>query len=178
MRLLTSIPVLLLAIGCHSSGSHAPRTSMSAAKAAATFEKIKALEGDWKGKGDVGGKTMDVSTTFAVTAAGTAVVESLFKGTPHEMVTVYHMDGDRLRLTHYCAAGNQPTMVADATDRPDTVEFDFDGASNLASIKHMHMHDARIHFIDGDTIEAWWNAWNEGKHDHTAHIKLTRVSAR
>mgnify|MGYP003352508404 CR=1 FL=1 len=36
----------------------------------------------------------------SVTAAGSAVVETIAPGTPHEMVTVYHLDGDKLADTY------------------------------------------------------------------------------
>ncbi len=29
---------------------------------------------------------------------------------PENMITMFHMDGDRLLMTHYCGAGNQPRM--------------------------------------------------------------------
>ena len=45
---------------------------------------------------------------YGVTAAGTAVMEALFPETDHEMLTVYHLEGNDLVLTHYCAMGNQP----------------------------------------------------------------------
>ena len=45
------------------------------------------------------------------TGGGSAVTETLFPGTAHEMMSVYHMDGDDLVLTHYCAGGNQPRMM-------------------------------------------------------------------
>jgi len=42
---------------------------------------------------------------------GTAVLERFThpgSGGPQTMLTVYHLDGDDLLLTHYCVAGNQP----------------------------------------------------------------------
>ena len=29
-----------------------------------------------------------------------------------DMISMFNLDGDRVVLTHYCAAGNQPRMVA------------------------------------------------------------------
>ena len=51
---------------------------------------------------------------YRVTASGTAVVETLFPGSDHEMVSVYTKDkksGDLL-MTHYCGLGNQPRSAA------------------------------------------------------------------
>src|SRR5690348_2757738 len=73
---------------------------------AACFERLKSLAGDWMGKGP-GGQEITM-LRFRVTAGGSALEETEFPGTDHEMVTVFHMDGDRLALTHYCHLGNQP----------------------------------------------------------------------
>ena len=68
-----------------------------------------------------GQPTDQVVSTYRVTAAGSAVMEVLFPGTDHEMVTVYHQDGDDLILTHYCAAGNQPRMKCRRVGSESTV---------------------------------------------------------
>ena len=73
------------------------------------FEKIKSLTGDWTGKMSGG---MAATSSFRVTAGGSAVMQMLGEGTDMEMPTVFHMDGDRLMATHYCAAKNQPRMVS------------------------------------------------------------------
>ena len=49
--------------------------------------------------------------SFKTKAAGSAVVQTTRAGTPGEMKTIFHMDGDQLLLTHYCAQGNQPRLV-------------------------------------------------------------------
>ena len=57
------------------------------------------------------------------------------------MVSVYHLDGDDLRLTHYCAVGNQPRLKLDrASSTPDKLIFVFDGGTNLDPAKDMHIH--------------------------------------
>ena len=81
--------------------------------------------------------------SYRVTGAGSALVETQFPGSPHEMVTVYYVDGNDLVLTHYCAARNQPRMkLVRATDT-DLV-FEFTGRSNLDPAKDMHTHDATM----------------------------------
>src|SRR5262245_10260387 len=74
-----------------------------AGKAAAPskLDIIKKLAGDWVEVKD-GKPTDKVVTTYRITAGGSAVEEVLFRDTPHEMITLYHLDGDDLMLTHYC----------------------------------------------------------------------------
>ena len=63
------------------------------------------------------------------------------------MVSVYHLDGKELRMTHYCAAGNQPRVKLDlAKSTPDELIFVFDGGTNLDPEKDMHIHGVRIKF--------------------------------
>src|SRR5438128_1575908 len=70
------------------------------------LEAVKALAGTW-----VPEKPMDGhpggEINFKVTSAGTVVQETMFPGSEHEMVNMYHMDGDNFLVTHYCAMGVQ-----------------------------------------------------------------------
>ena len=77
------------------------------------FEQLKRLAGDWIGNADHGDVKHEATISYKVTSAGRTVQETIFAGTPHEMVTMYHLDGDALLLTHYCAIGNQPRMKAE-----------------------------------------------------------------
>src|SRR5690349_4484997 len=98
--------------------------------AAAAFAKLKSLAGEWEGNTDKG----KVRLSYEVISGGNAVAERETGAQMPEMLTVYHLDGNRLLLTHYCAAGNQPRMEATAFD-PQTGElrFKFLDATNLAS---------------------------------------------
>ena len=88
-------------------------------------------------------KKGDLVARYAVTAAGSAVVETVFPGSAHEMVTVYHADGPDLVLTHYCMEGNQPRMRAKDARGP-RFEFAFDGGTNIDPKRDRHMHSAVV----------------------------------
>ena len=74
------------------------------------FDALKKLAGEWVEVGKDGKPTDKLVSSVRVTSAGTAVEETLFPGSDHEMVTMYHLDGDDLILTHYCSLGNQPRL--------------------------------------------------------------------
>jgi hypothetical protein len=113
---------------------------------------------------------------FKVTAAGSAVHETIFPGTPHEMVTLYHLQGKDLVLTHYCAAKNQPRMKADPKAPANTLAFRFVDGANIDPKKDMHMHEGSITFLNNDTIEWTWQGWANGKPaaEHRVSMKLRR----
>jgi hypothetical protein len=76
------------------------------------FDRFRALAGEWVAAEDSEMvKKGDLVARYEVTSGGSAVIETVFPGTPHEMVTVYHADGEDVVLTHYCL-GNQPRMRA------------------------------------------------------------------
>src|SRR4029077_1754769 len=66
------------------------------------FEALKKLAGDWVELGTDGKPTDKIVSSIRVTSGGNTVQETLFPGSDHEMVTMYHLDGADLILTHYC----------------------------------------------------------------------------
>jgi hypothetical protein len=168
---LTAAGALTGAAGFAADAAHAEHKAMAAPGATTKdFEKIKKLAGEWTmdGQGD------QVAVTYRVTAQGSAVVETLFPGAPYEMVTVYHMDGNTLMLTHYCGDGNQPRMKAAPGAGPNQIVFKFAGATGMKSPKDPHMHDATFTFVDDDHVQAAWTSYKDGKKEDVKEFKLTR----
>jgi hypothetical protein len=154
--------------------AEAPKETKTEAPKNAAFEQLKKLAGKWSGKADHGGMTVEVAVTYKVTSGGSAVMETVFAGTDHEMVTMYTLDGDKLILTHYCTLGNQPRMKAEKTDNPKKLAFKFLDGTNLDAAKDLHMHEATLELVDDSHIKAEWVAYEKGKPGHTAKIDLTR----
>lgn len=124
------------------------------------LEQFRKLAGEWKSKG--GEAPMQVQ--YKVTGAGSVVVETLFPGTPHEMLTVIHYDKDDLVLTHYCALGNQPHMKADAKNAASKeVKFVCVGGTNMQSENDAHMHGVTYTFVDDDHLRSEWVHFEGGK---------------
>ena len=104
------------------------------------FEFLKSLEGTWTGPPLSEGMPGGVFE-FRVTAGGHAVEEREMIGTPMEMLTVYHMEGDDLMATHYCMLGNQPRAKAAREVVDDGLGFGCDGRpGNSASHEDKHVH--------------------------------------
>jgi hypothetical protein len=174
-RYLTATLILLtLAIGVRADDK--PTDNASSASKHSGLERMKKLAGTWVMADDKGKPTEQVVSVVRVTAAGSAVHETLFPGQAHEMVSVYHRDGDDLIMTHYCALGNQPRMKADPKSPENQIQFKFDGGSNLNVAKDKHMHEGTIKFIDDDHIEWCGVAWENGKpiEGQSCQMKLIR----
>jgi hypothetical protein len=86
-------------------------------------------------------------------AAGSAVVHTYAQGTPGEMETVFHMDGDQLLLTHYCALQNAPVLKFVKSNKPGELKFEFLGGTNFDPKVDAHLHESTFQIIDKDTIE-------------------------
>jgi hypothetical protein len=141
--------------------------------AAVAFERLKGLEGEWSAVTPDG----DATIVYRVAAAGSIVVEHLFPGTDHEMLTVYHRDGADLVATHYCSAGNQPRFKLEQPGgSPDRLHFAFNGGSNMAP-GDGHIHEGWLRFVDAEHVEAEWAFWKDGEPDHSASFAMTRRHA-
>ena len=105
----------------------------------AAFARLLALAGEWEGT-VTAPDGPPVKVRWEKTAGGNVMRETMFPGTGHEMVTMYHLDRGELVLTHYCVAGNQPRMKLVAAT-PGELAFDYTGGTNLDPAKDQHMHD-------------------------------------
>jgi hypothetical protein len=146
-------------------------------EAKAAFGRLKSLAGEWKCEAREGGHApgQPSKIVYRVTANGSAVMETFFPGTDHEMVSMYHLDGDELKMTHYCAMGNQPRMRLDKkASTSDELKFVFDGGTNLDPEKDMHMHSGRIAFRDAGRVEAEWDGYKGRDKVGTHKLSLSR----
>lgn len=127
--------------------------ALSLTDAQRAFASIKALPGTWEGKGPDG---QPFQVMFKITAGGSAVLSEIDVPN-HDMVSMIHMDGqDRLLLTHYCAAGNQPRMQASVSPDGKVITFHFVDATNLASPEAGHMQQMTLTLLDANHhLEEW-----------------------
>jgi hypothetical protein len=138
------------------------------------FESLKKLAGDWVGYlGAPDGP--GVSIRYEVTSAGSVVMERLVVGGDTEMVSMYHMDGQDLVMTHYCAAGNQPRLrLNPAQSGPTELVFDFTGGGNMDPDVDGHMHSGRILLKDDTHFESVWIGYQGGKPSGSKRFILAR----
>jgi len=127
-----------------------------------SFDQLKSLAGSWEGKNSQG-KPLQVS--FRDTAGGSALLAEI-RGEGHDnMISMIHLDGpNRLMLTHYCGAGNQPRMTATTSPDGKTITFDFLDATNLSTPDAGRMQRVVITLLDANHhTEDWTFAAAPGK---------------
>jgi hypothetical protein len=108
---------------------------------------------------------MAVQVSFRDTAGGSALMSEIHGHGPENMVSMFHLDGpNRLMLTHYCGAGNQPRMTASTSPDGKTITFDFLDATNLATPDAGHMQRVVFTIVDANHhTEDWTFAAGQGK---------------
>lgn len=139
------------------------------------FERMKQLVGSWEGQMDMGKGPMKVTTSYKVTSNGSALIETVFEGAPHEMVTVYHDDSKHhINFTHYCSLANQPKMNL-TTMEGNTLTFDLSGDSDIDAKHETHMHAVAITFEGKDQITQQWTKFEAGKDNQTVKVVYSRI---
>ena len=165
MRNIRQSLILILALGSITV------VGLAASKSQAEFDNIKSLAGNWEGKASDG---RPVHINYQVVSSGSAVMESIAEGAGGQMVTIYHLDGDRLMMTHYCSAGNQPRMRADSsTSTPSAIKFTFLDVTNLSAPDAGHMQAHSIAWKDADHVTEHWT-WREKGQDRVETFEIQR----
>ncbi|MBK6427434.1 MAG: hypothetical protein IPF82_14900 [Blastocatellia bacterium] len=137
------------------------------------FDRLKTIVGEWDGRSTKG---WEDTNTFQLIAGGSVLMCRSFDSHPNEtMVTMYHLDGDELVLTHYCVARNQPRLRATSIS-PDarTIELTFRDATNLPSRDKGHMDRVVMTFIDDDHFTSQWTWYQGGKEQWLEKIEYVR----
>lgn len=157
--------------------SPAANASVSPERAKAVFEKLKKLTGEWRAKSTKG---WTEKLTYDVIAGGSVIMERSYGAHPNEwMATMIHLDGDRLLLTHYCIAKNQPRLVAtNVSDDLSKITFEFLDGTNLPSRDKGHMDKVVYRFAAPDRITARWTWYQDGKESWMEEIEQRRVGSQ
>ena len=153
-----------------------PITQSNPGTATEAFNRFKKLAGKWQGRSTKGWQ----ETVFFHTIAGeSAVVEDSLDAHPNErMMTMFHLEGDRLMLTHYCVAKNQPRLVATSfADDGKTVTFTFLDGGNIPTRDRGHMDKAVFRFVDDNHVSSQWTWYQNGKESWMEEINLERLPA-
>ncbi len=139
------------------------------------FERLKDLVGSWEGVMDMGEGPMKITAYYKITSGGSVIVETVFKGGPQEMVSVYHDNNKgKLNMIHYCMLHNQPKMVL-KNAKKNVLKFDLSKDSDIDVANETHMHSLTIRIDGKDKMTQSWTNYEEGKEHQKVEIAYTRV---
>lgn len=126
------------------------------------YDKMKTLVGSWEGKINEGGKEVTASARVKMMSDNSVVAHWLGEDSPHEMLTMFHMDGKDVMATHYCAAHNQPRMVLVSGGDPNRLVFKFKDGTNIGP-NDGHMRQVAFVFDGNDHHIEEWTYRDNGK---------------
>lgn len=127
------------------------RSTASPNTSNAAFDKMKSLVGSWEATSPKGIQ----NAQFQLIADGSVLMNRLSGGMPHDMHTMFHMNGSEFMLTHYCAMHNQPRMVLIPGGDINKLVFKFKDGTNIEP-GGGHMSQVAF-FINGPNhhVEEW-----------------------
>ena len=143
-------------------------------RAAEIFSKIKKHAGLWRGRSTKG---WEDRLKVQIVSRGSAILNtSEFVDSPGEgMVTMFYMDGDRLLLTHYCEAGNQPTLAATSEASNGDILFEFVDGTNMPDRNTGHMDKVIYRFLDDNHYTSQWTWYAKGRESWLENIEYERL---
>lgn len=177
MKMPIYVLAILIGLVISASPSYADpeHESMTTYEGSKAFQQMKQLAGKWEGTVDMGKGPQKIDANYRVTSAGSVLVETIFEGSPHEMVTIYHDDKkQRLGLTHYCALNNQPKMVL-IENKENTLEFDLAQNAPIDAGHEPHMHALTLTFSGKNEMKQHWTQFAQGEKKMVVMISFKRA---
>ena len=148
------------------------RAESGSIDSSAAFARLKTLAGEWRAETGNG----QAHVAYELIAGGNTLLERETVDKMPPMITVYHLDGDRLLLTHYCMLNNQPRMQArDFNRESGELRFEFLDVTNLKGADAGHMHNATLRFVDDNHFVSEWDFYEKGQRKSTETFKYTRI---
>jgi hypothetical protein len=133
----------------------------------AAFERFKSFKGRWAIQS--GGKTITTVMTYDVGSKDSIVTEQFGKE-----LTVIYRDGQDLRMTHFCNAGNQPRLRLKQSESPGSYEFEMFDITNLRNPNEPHVQKIVYRVVDDKHLELEI-VWKKGDSEESEKYALTRI---
>ena len=125
----------------------------------AAMDALRGLAGTWEPVGPAKEGMPHGPLVFKTTSGNSAVMETMFPGSDHEMLNLFTLDGEQVVVTHYCAMHNQPHMRLKSFEK-NVMSFEFVSGGNIKSVDEPHMHSLEV-TIDGDKLVEKWSFFQD-----------------
>lgn len=138
----------------------------------ATFEKIKALAGEWEAPLDEGGRMVNIFTPFAY---GTKVFAEEWENGKYITSTIFYVVGSELWADHFCDFKNEPRYtVKESPSDPNVLQFVLRYATNLDT-HPVHFHSTTWHIVNKDHFTQEWYIQGGNKAVPPDRMEFTRT---
>jgi hypothetical protein len=138
------------------------------------FALLKQLVGRWEGTTDDGDTKAVI--TYKLTGRNTSIVETLFPGTPMEMMTIYHDNaGGKLVAKHFCVAMNQPQLHLTRASHSGLFFEHSPNDPNVDEATEHHGHDLAITVEGEDKLHLEWFNWKNGGAVGSRRYEFTKI---
>ncbi len=178
MKVQSCILAILICLGVSASAGIADpkhEHSMPTYEGSKVFQQMKQLAGKWEGTVDMGKGLEKIDASYRVTSAGSVLVETIFEGTPNEMITVYHYDKmKRLVLTHYCGLNNQPKLTL-INNEENVLEFDLAQDAPIDAAHEPHMHALKLTISGKNEMQQHWTQFAQGEKKKVVTLSFKRA---
>lgn len=135
------------------------------------FTRLSALAGMWRNADDADSA---LRVHFYLTARGTTLVEEWKAGDRPHSLTLYHLAGPTLMVTHYCPQGNQPRLILAEQEETGAISFAFLDATDLSGGESA-LHDLAIVIVDDDRIVRS-ETYRQGSESAPTTLNLVRAA--
>ncbi|HVQ36314.1 MAG TPA: hypothetical protein VMS31_02200 [Pyrinomonadaceae bacterium] len=147
MRKLAILIILIATAAVVVAQDNSAKSASAQSDAKKAFAKLKTLAGSWQGK------VMEIPIDFTIRAAssGSAIVHegnTSGGGPPKHEITMFYVDGDRLRATHYCDAGNRSNMEGKLSADGNAIAFSF--LDVVGPTRGGYLKDMVLTMVDAD----------------------------
>jgi hypothetical protein len=156
------------------SSGPAPTLGTSPRSAARRFAALIALLGDWEATASDGRKAY---ASYRLWSSNSVLVESFRSASGKRTLTLFHLDGEQLIATHYCARGNQPRLRLQPSSSVRRFELSFFDATNLPNPGAAHLRHLEIELTDSGHFSKTEEYVENGRPDVTV-LNFTRAARR
>ena len=113
---------------------------------------------------------------YILSARDNVIIERLRTDIPTEMLTVYNVEHNTLKASHFCQLQNQPNLIAVNSGEGDINLLCTGDVGNTSSHNEFHMHGYHILKTDKG-YKVWMDMFKDGKIVMNNRYELFRVDS-
>ena len=173
-RLIKHLVLILILVGL--SGCSNKKTeiqdSITNTEEAMTF--LRGLEGEWIAT--LEGDNNQYGFEYTLSARDNVIIERLRTDIPTEMLTVYNVEHNTLKASHFCQLQNQPKLIAVNSGEGDFNLLCTGEVGNTSNHDEFHMHGYHI-LKTGKGYKVWMDMFKDGKIVMNNRYELFRIDS-